>query len=99
VDGQPTSLTIELCFRVGGILTGVVAAGSAGNFQLVEGEGRYSVGGDVITFGPGNGSGMLQPVRMDAGEKYSHLSGSLVPSGERVYITGRVPFRYTLRLR
>jgi hypothetical protein len=35
---------------------------------------------------------------MDAGEKYSYLGGSLVPPGQRVYITGRVPFRYTLRL-
>jgi hypothetical protein len=99
VDGQPTSVTIELCFRVGGTLTGVVPAPGDGNFQLVEGEGRYSVGDDSITFGPGNGSGLRQPVRMDAGEKYSYLGGSLVPSGQRVYITGNVPFRYTLRLR
>jgi len=99
VDGQPTSLTIELCFREGGTLTGVVPAGGTGNFQLVEGEGIYAVGQDSIAFGPGNGSGVLQPVRMDAGEKYSYLSGSLQPSGQRVYITGRVPFRYTLRFR
>jgi hypothetical protein len=99
VNGPSTSLTIELCFRDGGTFTGVAAAGGAGNFQLVEGEGTYVVGGDAITFGPGNGSGVLQPVRMDAGERYSHLGGSLVPSGQRVYITGRVPFRYTLRVR
>ena len=36
---------------------------------------------------------------MDPGEKYTYLGGSLVPPGQRVYITGRVPFRYTLRLR
>ena len=35
---------------------------------------------------------------MDAGEKYTYLRGSLVPSGMRVYITGVVPFRYTLRI-
>jgi len=99
VSGQPTSLTIELCFRPGGRLTGVVPASGDGNFQLVEGRGTYTVGEDVITFGPGNGSGVLQPIRMDAGEKYSYLGGSLVPLGQRVYITGRVPFRYTLRLR
>lgn len=99
LDGPPTSLAIELCFRDGGTLTGVVPAGAAGAFQLVEGEGAYAVGSDVITFGPGNGSGIRQPVRMDAGEKYSYLGGNLVPAGQRVYITGRVPFRYTLRVR
>ena len=97
VTGQSTSLTIELCFRPGGTFTGVVPATGDGNFQLVEGEGTYTVGQDVITFGPGNGRGILQPIRMDAGEKYSYLGGNLVPPGQRVYITGRVPFRYTLQ--
>jgi hypothetical protein len=97
VQGPPTSLTIELCFRSGGSLTGVVPAG--GDYQLVEGEGAYTVGSDTITFGPGNGSGIRQPIAMDPGEKYTYLGGNLVPAGQRVYITGEVPFRYTLRLR
>jgi hypothetical protein len=99
VIGQPTSLTIELCFRPGGRFAGVVPASGDGNFQLVEGTATYAVGDDVITFGPGNGGGILQPVRMEAGEKYAYLGGNLVPSGQRVYVTGRVPFRYALRLR
>jgi len=99
VQGPPTSLTIELCFRGGGTLTGVVPASGDGNFQLVEGEGAYTVGADTITFGPGNGSGIRQPIAMDPGEKYTYLGGNLVPAGQRVYITGEVPFRYTLRLR
>jgi hypothetical protein len=99
VDGPDTSLTIELAFRSGGTLTGVVPATGDGNFQLVEGEGTYTVGADTITFGPGNGSGVRQPIAMDPGEKYTYLGGSLVPAGQRVYITGEVPFRYTLRLR
>jgi hypothetical protein len=99
VIGQPTSLTIELCFRPGGRFAGVVPDSGDGNFQLVEGTATYAVGDDVITFGPGNGGGILQPVRMEAGEKYAYLGGNLVPSGQRVYITGRVPFRYALRLR
>jgi hypothetical protein len=99
VNGPPTSLTIELCFRDGGTLTGVVPASGAGSFQLVEGEGAYTVGTDTITFGPGNGSGLRQPVAMDPGEKYTYLGGSLTPAGQRVYITGEVPFRYTLQLR
>jgi hypothetical protein len=99
VDGPATSLTIELCFRSGGTLTGVVPASGDGNFQLVSGEGAYTVGADTITFGPGNGSGIRQPIAMDPGEKYTYLGGNLVPTGQRVYITGEVPIRYTLRLR
>lgn len=99
VAGPPTSMTIELCFRTGGTLSGVVPASGVDNSELIDGEGRYTVGEDTITFGPGNGSGIRQPVAMDAGEKYSYLGGSLVPPGQRVYITGVVPFRYTLQLR
>ena len=99
VDGPATSLTIELCFRSGGSLTGVVPATGDGNFQLVEGEGTYTMGSDAITFGPGNGSGLRQPIAMDPGEKYTYLGGNLTPAGLRVYITGEVPFRYTLRIR
>jgi hypothetical protein len=99
VQGPTTSLTIELCFRSGGTLTGVVPADGDDNFQLVEGEGTYTVGADTITFGPGNGSGIRQPIAMDPGEKYTYLGGNLIPAGQRVYITGEVPFRYTLRLR
>jgi hypothetical protein len=99
VDGPATSLTIELAFRSGGSLTGVVPAGGDGNFQLVEGDGAYTVGADTITFGPGNGSGVRQPIAMDPGEKYTYLGGNLIPPGQRVYITGEVPFRYTLGLR
>ncbi|HVK34498.1 MAG TPA: hypothetical protein VM428_02475 [Microlunatus sp.] len=99
LDGPPTSLTIELCFRSGGTLAGVVPASGDGSFQLVEGEGSYTVGGDMITFGPGTGSGIRQPIAMDPGEKYTYLGGNLTPSGQRVYLTGLVPFRYTLRLR
>jgi hypothetical protein len=99
VNGPPTSLTIELCFRSGGTLTGVVPATGEGNYQLVEGEGTYTVGTDSITFGPGNGSGLLQPIVMDPGEKYTYLGGKPTPPGQRVYITVIVPFRYALRLR
>jgi hypothetical protein len=95
VNGQETTVTIELCFRPGGRLSGVEPTNGTDNFQLVDGEGTYAVGRDVIAFGPGNGRGTI---RMDAGEKYSYLGGTLVPAGQRVYITGRVPFAYTLRV-
>lgn len=99
VDGPSTSLTIELCFRPGGTLAGVVPATGDGNHQLVDGQGSYTVGSDTITFGPGTGSGIKQPIAMDPGEKYTYLGGNLTPAGQRVYLTGLVPFRYTLRLR
>ncbi|GAA1593589.1 hypothetical protein GCM10009789_54540 [Kribbella sancticallisti] len=87
---------IELCFRPGGTLTGVQQLETAGNHQLVDGTGAYTVGSDRIEFGPGNGA---TRVTMDPGERYTHLSGSLTPDGLRVYLTGRSPSRYTLRLR
>lgn len=99
VDGPATSLTIELCFRAAGTLSGVVPASGDGNFQLVEGEGSYTMGSDTIRFGPGTGSGLRQPIAMDPGEKYTYLGGSLTPAGLRVYLTGEVPFRRTLTLR
>ena len=77
----------------------MVPASGDGNFQLVDGEGTYTVGTDTISFGPGTGSGIRQPIAMDAGEKYTYLGGNLTPAGQRVYITGVVPFRYTLSLR
>jgi hypothetical protein len=88
---------IELCFRPGGTLAGVQQLDASGNYQLVDGTGSYTVGSDRIEFGPGNGA---TRVSMDPGERYTYLNGSLTPDGLlRVYLTGRSPSRYTLRLR
>ncbi|WP_112248228.1 hypothetical protein [Kribbella monticola] len=89
-------LAIELCFRPGGILTGVDALDADGNYQLGTGTGRYTVGSDWIEFGPGNGD---TRVAMDPGERYTQLNGNLTPDGLRVYVTGRSPLHYTLKLR
>jgi hypothetical protein len=89
-------LAIELCFRAGGTLTGVDALDAAGNYQLSTGTGRYTVGSNWIEFGPGNGA---TRVTMDPGERYTQLNGSLTPDGLRVYLTGRSPLHYTLKLR
>jgi hypothetical protein len=99
IEESAAPFTIELCFRRGGALSGVRPLSGADNYQLTEGFGAYTVGADRITFGPGNGSGLLQPVHMDPGERYTYLGGSLVPDGVRVYITGRSPIRYVLKLR
>ncbi|AUA13685.1 hypothetical protein GTZ89_21330 [Streptomyces sp. SID8382] len=93
-------LALELCFRTGGTLTGVdPVSGQQDTYQLVKGYGTYTVGDDVITFGPGNGSGPRQPAVVDSGERYSWLGGELTPAGQRVLITGRSPLRYRLTLR
>lgn len=87
---------IELCFRPGGELSGVEQLDANGNYQLTSGTGAYVVGKDRIEFGPGNGA---TRVTMDPGERYTYLGGSLTPAGLRVYITGRSPLTYTLKLR
>ena len=87
VDGPATSLTIELCFRPGGTLDRRGARRRGRQLPAGRGRGHLHHGPDVITFGPGNGSGPAADP-MDAGEKYTYLGGSLVPSGQRVYITG-----------
>ncbi|WP_206439654.1 hypothetical protein [Streptomyces scabichelini] len=100
--GSEVPFALELCFRRGGTLTGdglEPVAGSPDTYQLVRGEATYTVGDDRITFGPGNGKGGKQPPVVDAGERYSWMSGSLTPDGVRVLITGRSPLTYRLNLR
>jgi hypothetical protein len=86
--------TIELTFREGGDLAGVEEL-EDGTFHLVEGEGSYTLGDDVVSFGPGNGRGI---VNASAGEQYSWHNGGLTVSGHRVYITGVSPLKYTLSI-
>ena len=100
VDGPATSLTIELCFRSGG--NSDRRGARQRRRQLPARRGRGHLHGRSRTRSPsvpGNGSGLRQPIAMDPGEKYTYLGGNLTPAGQRVYITGVVPFRYTLRLR
>lgn len=89
---ENVELTWELTFREGGELTGVEAL-EDGTFHLIEGQGTYTFGGDKITFGPGNGKGLIEA---RPGEQYSWTNGSLVLKGHRVYITAKSPVKYTL---
>ncbi|KAF4969324.1 hypothetical protein FSARC_3398 [Fusarium sarcochroum] len=91
-------LTFELTFREGGKFKGVekfIDSDDITKYRLVKGKGEYSVGGDKITFGPGNGRGLIQA---DAGEQYSWHAGNLTLEGHHVYITGITPLKYTLNL-
>lgn len=100
VGESAVPLALELCFRSGGTLTGVEPVpGQKDTYQLVKGYGTYTSGDDVITFGPGNGSGPRQPAVVDPGERYTWMGGDLPVSGLRVLITGRSPLAYRLTLR
>lgn len=95
---RDVEITIELTFRENGTFTGVeelVDEEGVKIYQLVEGWGEYSLGNDTITFGPGNGAGLIEA---GPGEQYSWLGGSLKLKGHQVYITGKSPLNYTLSL-
>ena len=95
IDETPgIAVTIELCFRAGGTLTGVEPhATEPATFFAKTGTARYAVGADTIEFGPGNfGSARIAM----AGEDYSWRNGQLRAEGVRVYITGVTPFRHRL---
>jgi hypothetical protein len=92
-DGVP--VTIELCFREGGQVSGVRKSDDGDNNYFLEGgTGQYRAGGDVINFGPGTFA--HSNIRGLEGEKYSTHSGSLRTAGVYVYITGITPFVHEL---
>lgn len=80
---------------------GYASAGGASTdfanaFALPTGTARWTVGGDAIEFGPGSFASF--PGRME-GEDYTWVNGHLRAEGQRVYFTGRTPWRHTLTLR
>jgi hypothetical protein len=86
-------ITIELCFKEGGKLSGVTAADTENNF-LESGMGSYEFGGDTIQFGPG--STAHKSIKNLEGERYHNYFGSLRTEGMHVFITARTPFRHKL---
>lgn len=86
-DYVPVSL--EMSFRPGGKLEGVVPDKNAeGSYFLESGMGRYSVGDDMINFGPGSNS-----------HNWAQMRGMLPKQqGHSVYITGFTPFKQTLEI-
>lgn len=94
VTGQNKVLvTIELCFKEGGSLTGLTTD-AKGNKCLSEETGIYSFEGDQIRFGPGSLVSAV-PENLE-GERYSTHFGTLKTTGERVFLTGVTPFRHKL---
>ncbi|WP_019987531.1 hypothetical protein [Rudanella lutea] len=86
-DGVPVAL--ELIFRPGGTLAGVTAHPKKDKAYLLAGEsGTYTVGTDVVRFGPGR-----------AEHKGVQLRGALpAMDAPTVYLTGYTPFRHRLEL-
>ncbi len=84
-DHVPVSL--EMSFRPGDKLEGVVPDNNMEDSYFLEsGIGQYSVGDDVINFGPGTNS-----------HKWAQMRGMLPKQeGHSVYITGYTPFKQTL---
>lgn len=91
---EEVDMTIELTLRDGGVLEGAREL-SDGAFHLVEGRASYRLGDERLLIGPGAGDG---PVKVSSGETYSWAGGRLRLPGKQLYITGRTPLRYELRL-
>ncbi|KQZ18831.1 hypothetical protein [Caulobacter sp. Root1472] len=91
---EMVDMTLELTLRDGGILEGARPLADGG-FHLVEGQASYRLGDERLLIGPGNGEGV---VKVSSGETYSWAGGRLQLPGQRLYVTGRTPLRYALRL-
>jgi len=88
-------VTLELCFKEGGQLSGVVKKENSGeDFYLERGEGVYEYKGDRIRFGPGIAA-VKKSEYLD-GEMYSSHFGTLRTKGNHVYLTGITPFKHQL---
>jgi hypothetical protein len=86
-DYVPVSM--EMSFRPGGTLTGVVPDKNLkDSFFLESGMGQYKRGADTITFGPG----MVT-------HKWAEMRGMLPKQeGNSVYVTGYTPFKHTIEI-
>jgi hypothetical protein len=82
-------VAVELGFRRGGELTGVVPVQGISDAFLLEGEaGEYRSGSDRIRFGPGRSDHL-----------WTQLRGALPKlDAQCVYLTGFTPFETTLRI-
>ena len=90
IDGTDyVPVSIEMSFRPGGELSGVVTDKNTKNsYFLMDGMGQYKVGKDVITFGPGAVT-----------HKWADMRGMLPKqNGNSVYLTGYTPFKHTIEL-
>jgi hypothetical protein len=89
-------VTVELCFRKGGELSGVIPMeNDSDSYFLKDGYGSYNIGGNSIKFGPGMKEHARPP---QPNEQYTVHNGGIHPEGYRVYLTGFTPFRHQLKI-
>ena len=81
-------VTVELIFRQGGTFSGVEKLEMLPDAWLLKGSSAsYTVGGDVIRFGPGTHA-----------HKWAQLRGALPKmDAPTVYLTGFTPFHHTIQ--
>lgn len=81
-------VTVELIFRQGGTFSGVEKLEMLSDAWLLKGSSAsYTVGGDVISFGPGTHA-----------HKWAQLRGALPKmDAPTVYLTGFTPFHHTIQ--
>ena len=81
---------IELAFRAGGQLKGVIPVSTNKNsYLLKEDFGQYQMGNDIIEFGPGHKTHAWTQMR----------GASPKLNGDSVYLTGYTPFKFTLEIK
>lgn len=82
-------VSLELSFRAGGKLSGVVPDSRIENaYFFTDRVGQYRLGNDVITFTPGTGAHEWAQMRGQTDKQ----------DGESVYLTGYTPFKHTIEL-
>ena len=98
IDGvDNVEVTLELCFRNGGKLDGVLNGFEKDEYFLEDGYARYILGSDVIEVGPGKCE-HKNIDRLD-GEIYSTHFGSIEGEGLHLFITGLVPFKHSITIK
>lgn len=97
-DGPATAHALEIALTPGGELAGATPLGDD-RFELVEGTARYTRDGDVLTVGPGHGTGSDRPPGYCPGEAYAWTGGTDAVGGTRLYVTWRSPGTVGVSLR
>lgn len=90
---EDVDIAIEVTLRDGGRLSGARQL-EDGGWILADGQATYAIGDERLLIGPGAGDAAP---RISSGEQYSWAGGRLQLPGQRLYITGRTPFRHDVR--
>ena len=94
---ENVEVTLDLCFRDGGKFEGALQGEHEKTFFLEDGYAKYTFGSDTIEVGPGK----FEHANINNldGEVYSTHFGSIKGEGQHLYITGLIPFRYSMTIK